>query len=82
MKLNRKVTNFIRLEEGNIGRKSVVVTGALLASGVLATVLISIVPPAEGYYDHCNEHTDSPHVNHSQAHLDYHENCGWGCPCD
>ncbi len=57
MKLNRKVTDFIRLEEGNIGRKSAVVTGALLTSTVLGAVLASTVEA------HCNQHIDN-HSNH------------------
>lgn len=75
MKLNKKVTDFIRLEEGNIGRKAAVVTGALLTSGVLSTVLTTQVaqagdcPPAyyhDEYYPHYNvAHQDVP------AHSDY-----------
>jgi len=74
----RKVTDFIRLEEGNIGRKSAVVTGALLASSVLGTVLVSIADTrnAEAYYEepHCDAHSDrilhQNHSNHSNSHFD------------
>jgi hypothetical protein len=80
MKLNRKVTNFIRLEEGNIGRKAAVVTGALLASSVLGAVLTSTVEA-----DHCNVHTDTAHTDYTvhtnyEAH-DHHVNTpGESCP--
>jgi hypothetical protein len=71
MKLSRKVTNFIRLEEGNIGRKSAVVTGALLASSVLGGVLASAVDTriAEAYLDgiYCDEHLNS-HIDHYNTH--------------
>jgi hypothetical protein len=82
MKLSRKVTDFIRLEEGNIGRKSAVVTGALLASSVLGTVLIATVSTAEGYYDHCDEHMNNPgpHTNYYDSHSDRHWD-GSGIPC-
>jgi hypothetical protein len=60
MKL-RKVTDFIKLEEGNIGRKSAVVTGALLASSVLGSILTR---PALAEPPCChNDHTDTPHVD-------------------
>jgi hypothetical protein len=74
-KLSRKVTDFIRLEEGNIGRKSAVVTGALLASAVLSGVLASTSEAAEGHSHHCDEHFESaPHTNHYDGHSDYHWN--------
>lgn len=76
MRISKKVTDFIKLEDGNIGRKAAVVTGALLASTVLGAVLTST---AEAGWCHCNlahqewhlnspsyphsEHYDTPHVN-------------------
>jgi hypothetical protein len=64
MKLGKKVTDFIRLEEGSIGRKSAMVTGALLASGVLGMMLTteaaeaSTCPPdrthQDIHYHNCN----------------------------
>jgi len=76
VKLNRKVTDFIRLEEGNIGRKAAVVTGALLASTVLGAVLASTVEA------HCNFHYDthSDHYNHSDSGHAEHENYPGVCP--
>jgi len=66
MKLDKKVTDFIKLEEGNIGRKSAVVTGAVLASTVLGAVLTS---PAEAGL-HCDY----------QAHNDYwYSTCNGSC---
>ncbi len=71
MKL-RKVTDFIRLEEGNIGRKAAVVTGSLLASTLLGAVLTTQIAEAGGcdepfhneHYNHINDpHTDIPHQN-------------------
>ena len=72
MKLSRKVTDFIRLEEGNIGRRSAVVTGALLASTLLGATLTAQVEKAEAWYNygcpygypHMNLHTNNPHVDH------------------
>jgi hypothetical protein len=58
MKLDKKVTDFIKLEEGNIGRKSAVVTGAVLASTVLGAVLTS---PAEAGL-HENLPLDAPQL--------------------
>ena len=61
MNINKKVTDFINLEDGNIGRKSAVVTGALLATSVLGGVLAT---PAEAAWCHCNySHYDIPHYN-------------------
>jgi hypothetical protein len=61
MKLDKKVTDFIKLEEGNIGRKSAVVTGAVLASSVLGTVLANVATVRA--WDHCDVH-----CNHYQYH--------------
>jgi len=79
MKL-RKVTDFIRLEDGNIGRKAAVVTGALLASTLLGATLTAQVEKAEAWYNYGCEpdeihrnnfyHTDNPHTNHSN-HSDF-----------
>jgi hypothetical protein len=75
MKLGKKVTDFIRLEEGNIGRKAAVVTGALLASGVLGTVLTAKVAEAIPDCDPGETHVhDLPHVNTHQDHYDGHYN--------
>jgi hypothetical protein len=49
----KKVTDFIKLDAGNIGRKSAVVTGAALASGVLGAALLSQMAEAG---DHCDCH--------------------------
>jgi hypothetical protein len=68
MKINKKVTDFISLEDGNIGRRSAVVTGALLATSVLGGVLTT---PAEAAWCHC----DIPHSNHSN-----HYNTSGPCP--
>lgn len=77
MKLGKRVTDFIRLEEGNIGRKSAVVTGALLASSVLGTVLASMTPTAEAYYDHCEIHTNYvPHTDHYNTHSEHYDGHG------
>ena len=43
MNVPKKVTDFIVLEEGNIGRKAATVTGAALAASVLSTVLAQTV---------------------------------------
>ncbi len=81
MKLNRKVTDFIRLEEGNIGRRSAVVTGALLASTVLGGVLASISEAKNpSWYDEChiNDHSDfSPHTDHYNGHTNTHYEDWW-----
>lgn len=70
MKVDKKVTDFIKLEDGNIGRKAAVVTGALLASTVVGAVLT--VQVAEAHCD-ANYHTDG--VAHSNtSHVDI-ENC-------
>lgn len=59
MKLDKKITDFILLEEGSIGHKAAVSMGALLATGVLGAVLAS---PADAATCHC----DVP------AHYQYH----------
>jgi hypothetical protein len=53
----KKVTDFITLEDGNIGRKAAMVTGALLTSTVLGAVLVSEVQ-AEYCHDHACFHVD------------------------
>lgn len=67
MNISKKLTDFIALEDGNIGRRSAVVTGALLASSVLGGVLAT---PAEASFCHC----DLPHYNYS------HHNVTGSCP--
>jgi hypothetical protein len=80
MKL-KKVTDFIRLEEGNIGRKAAAVTGALLASSVLGGVLASVVDTriAEAYVDgiYCDEHLQD-HTNYYDGHSNHFQ--GWMPP--
>ncbi len=56
MNVNKKITDFIKLEDGNIGRKAATVTGALLASTVLGAVLVS---PVQASWCHCD--TSVPH---------------------
>jgi hypothetical protein len=66
------VTDFIKLDAGNIGRKSAVVTGAALASGVLGTALLSQMAEAG---DHCDCHLHSDwHIEETcwQGHTDGH----------
>lgn len=71
MKVNKKVTDFIKLEDGNIGRKAAVVTGALLASTVLGSVLSVQVAEA-----HCNGHQNywmpipGGGIEHHDTHVD------------
>ncbi len=64
MKPGKKVTDFIVLDEGNIGRKAAVMTGATLAASVLGTVLMA--PQEAQAYPHCDCHSNSHshHVNH------------------
>lgn len=80
--MNRKITDFIRLEDGNIGRKAAVVTGALLASTVLGAVLTSEAQAA--YPMHCNVHGNTWvgdwKLCHSHDHGDY--VCYQTCICD
>jgi len=54
MKVPKKVTDFIKLDAGNIGRRSAVVTGAALAASVLGTVLMR--PQEIQAYPHCDCH--------------------------
>lgn len=68
--LSRKVTDFIKLEDGNIGRKAAVVTGALLASTVLGSVLTMPVV-AQG---HCDEYHSWPCHSNTPIHSD-----GYNC---
>lgn len=64
MSMKKKVTDFIRVEKGNIGKQAAIVTGALLASSVLGTVLTQQASAMPCCHD---EHTDVPPHNH---HLD------------
>jgi len=67
MKLKKKVTDFIKLEEGNIGHKAAVTTGAILASTVLGALLAS--PVQAGTPCHCNY----------DAHSNWYSTCGGAC---
>jgi hypothetical protein len=61
MNVSKKVTDFIVLDEGNIGRKAVTVTGATLAASVLGVVLQTSVAHAclcAHIDDHTNTHQD------------------------
>jgi len=68
MGLKKKVADFIRLEEGNIGRQAAVVTGALLASTTIGAVLTSPVMAdhCNGHYDHANWWTPVLVCDHTQ----------------
>ncbi len=67
MKISKKVTDFITLEEGNIGRKAAVVTGALLASSVLGLALTDVAKAAQclpgEYHGNNSGHSNDPHYN-------------------
>jgi hypothetical protein len=76
VKVSRKVTDFIVLEEGNIGHKSAVVTGALLASSVLGLVLTAQVTEAQCWTNIHNNHF----VNHNDAHFESHTSDFVPCP--
>jgi hypothetical protein len=56
MDASKKVTDFIKLETGNIGRKSAAVTGAALAASVLGTVLLK--PQTAEADPHQDAHSD------------------------
>jgi hypothetical protein len=71
MDAQKKVTDFIKLEEGNIGRKSAVVTGAVLASTVIGAVLTQSAKAG----DHCDGHDD-----HLDGCCEWHLN-GWHTNC-
>lgn len=63
MNVPKKVTDFIVLDEGSIGRKAATVTGAALAASMLGTVLQASIAEAAL----CDwVHTDNPHQNHNQ----------------
>jgi hypothetical protein len=86
MNVNKKITDFIKLEEGNIGRKAATVTGALLASTVLGAVLTSPVEAAchcnvcgghvNYWYSTCNGSCWMHHNNPCEPHY----NVSGGCP--
>ncbi len=68
MNVPKKVTDFIKLDAGNIGRKAAVVTGAALAASVLGAVLTA---PQAGAYDHCDCHADHTNTYHRAGICDY-----------
>lgn len=55
MKTNKRITDFIILEDGNIGHKAAMAAGAILAS----TVLASLFAPAAEAHCNLNHHVDS-----------------------
>jgi hypothetical protein len=83
MSMKKKVADFIRLEEGNIGKHAATVTGALLASTVLGAVLTQPVYALPCCHDQSYPHQDSHYNSHSNAHTnDSHNNLmdpGWNC---
>jgi hypothetical protein len=80
MNIKKKVTDFIRVEKGNIGKQAAIVTGALLASSVLGTVLTqqaSAMPCChEEHYD-VPAHDNHIHYPHSNSHNNIELNCIW-----
>ena len=76
MNVPKKVTDFIRLDAGNIGRKSAVVTGAALAASVLGAALLSQTAEAYVHCDCHGNHSNSWHVGgwctHGQSHFNAH----------
>jgi hypothetical protein len=82
--MKKKVADFIRLEEGNIGKHAATVTGALLASTILGAVLTQ---PVQALPQCCEDtHTNSNVHNHSYTHTNQYEQppaCSWDSPpCD
>jgi hypothetical protein len=69
MNASTKVSDFIKLDTGNIGRKSAVVTGAALAASVLGAVLIA--PQEVQAYPHCDCHAHHQNTYHLGGICDY-----------
>jgi hypothetical protein len=77
MKTNKWIIDFIVFEDGNIGHKAAVATGALLASAMTSALLVS---QAEAASCHCNHHDDFMSCIYFQCHYDAHDNRSGVCP--
>jgi|GEM_PF-1147855 len=81
MKLNKKITDFITLEDGSIGHKAAMTTGALLASALTSVLLVST---AEASTCHCNYHEDRCNYicgpGQGGVHTNWHDNRSGVCP--
>lgn len=80
MNIKKKVTDFIRVEKGNIGKQAAIVTGALLASSVLGTVLTqqaSALPCCHDEHYDVPAHNDHSNYTHSDSHYNIEVQCSW-----
>ncbi len=72
MDIAKKITDFIRLEDGNIGQKAAVTTGALLATSVLGAVLLA---PTATAGNHCDGHSNYTHCHSNTSAGTYNFGC-------
>jgi hypothetical protein len=69
MSIKKKVTDFVRLEQGSIGKKAAMVTGAAMVAGVLAAAVnvgeakASPMACAHTNYDVHSDSLCSSHIN-------------------
>ena len=59
----KKLSDFIKLEEGSTGKESALKTGAVLGGSVLAQVLFTAVESANAHTNHTNDTTILGHTN-------------------
>lgn len=92
MSIKKKITDFVRLEQGSIGGKAAMVTGAAMAAVVLAAATDVGEAKAKGFCHHTDilfghiNYTDysnpavSPHRNYFSRHANVYPDPGWTCP--
>lgn len=76
MRASRRITDFIVLEDGNIGHKAAIAAGAILASTVLAS-LFAPVAEAHCNIDHHDDWYDPCHYNGHGNYCWIHTNNNW-----
>lgn len=62
--IKRKVSDFLQLEDGNVGKKNVLTAGTLVGASILGQMLFAALDANAGV------HVDNPHENfvtHSQS---------------
>lgn len=53
--LKRKLTDFLRVEDGSIARKSIVLTGAILATSALGEATAAVATCSKCFCCHCHK---------------------------
>lgn len=61
--IKRKVSDFLQLEDGNVGKRNVMAAGTVIGASVLGQMLFAALANADPLGQHFDSHSDS-HTNY------------------